>query len=209
MSDNGAGEVWACEPDSREIAGLLQCVRNRKIRVFSWAIGAHVSDNAKFYRAFASHLSTAVPNKKSDYVETVVQMRTIDSLCSHFNLIKMDIEGGELGVFQGGHETWQEKYPCKILWECHPPYPEEMRVELEYLLGCGFRFKYLVSGTTVQPEQFKGYAPCWQPEGKSRAIYDSVPDDKCVEILCNNKPEFCPVKRRWGKSVRFAMMERV
>lgn len=206
MLKHGVDKVHACEPDDRMINICVNRIKRGRAIIENIAIGR--DGEIDFYKSQMPHLNSVFPTRHTDSVPVKVRSKSIDSLKQRHNLIKMDIEGGELEVFRGGHNTWKEQYPCKILWETHPPYPSAFRAELDYLLGCGFHFKYLVSATTIQPRQFSGHTPSWVPENTARAIYEGIPDEECIEILCNNQPEFCPIKKKRGKSVRFAMLER-
>lgn len=204
LNDGMGGVVHAFEPLP---------VPRRAVGGVQWHQMA-VSDRCgmiPFYPAAHDHLSGIFPSRWTGGA-TSVRSTTVDAWPALPNFVKMDIEGGEVPVLRGGHATWALARPCAILFETHPAtYTDDndMRTEMEYLLSVGFVFRYMVSATVRRPPQFDGLEPVWEPAKTNRALYENVPVERAMDILCDNKSVMCPIKNKRGKSVRACMVEKV
>jgi len=142
------GCIYAFEPlrDNFEILEKnIQINSARNIHACNIAL----SDKEGF---FAMH----VPTRNSSAVLVdfpgEIATETLDGFCARLKVkapqfIKVDIEGGELGFFQGAQKVLQESRP-KILFESMHSGPEF--AERCYLRGIGYKL-YCVNGRTIEP----------------------------------------------------------
>ena len=125
----------------------------------------------------------------------------------------MDIEGAEALVFDGMIDLVKEKdFDCKILFETHPNMYDEYDIEtpLRKMFSNGFKAKYVVSATVKHPKQFKdrGYEPILDSLHSDRALFENVSDDDLIYFLESNQKEWHQAKGKYGKIVRYVMLER-
>ena len=132
------------------------------------------------------------------------------------NFIKMDIEGHETQVFEGGLEYFKDNNEgeTNILLEVHPQYYGEnndfARILKEYF-KIGFKPKYVISTPVPQPKLFKekGYEPFQtiHTDGVYRGLYDNISNDDLIEFACKENLENTGTKTS-KKIVRSFMIQR-
>jgi FkbM family methyltransferase len=126
------GRVVAVEPSSREVQRLirnLQLNPGLPVTVRQVALGSHEGE-AILKVADESHSGHNTlgefPYAGVSCVRTErIPLMTLDSLIAREQLdrvdvLKVDVEGGELGVLRGGRKTLEQFRP-KILFELHEP----------------------------------------------------------------------------------------
>jgi len=183
-------KVIAYEPDPRSWRTLNRNIQgNGKIVALPYALGAK-DETRRFLRATRANLSRVTDIEAN----ATVDVRTLDALHrpGTVDFIKMDIEGGEVSVIQGGRKLLSESPRIQLAMELHPErYNEQlnMRDELDWLLLNGFRFK-CVENAKDKMCRFTdlGYTPM-QTFGKyPRAIFDKFPDDSTLLRWCTEMP---------------------
>jgi FkbM family methyltransferase len=219
----GSGRIFAFEPDSRN-AGLLRhnlAVNGAAgmVEVFEVAVADTVGVRPFFISKKATNLNALW---KTKHAKKPIEV-SVTTLTEFFtgrkerpNFIKMDIEGAEVEVLRGLYTmASQDKFPCKILFEVHPGFYQGGRNLAEQLTlyrAIGFVPKYLISATTRWPKAFKerGYAPNpMTPKSKiKRSIFTGVSWDDAIAMAAHEVLEWCPIKKKHGKSVRFLMIVR-
>jgi hypothetical protein len=132
------------------------------------------------------------------------------------NFIKMDIEGHETQVFEGGLEyfTNNNKGETNILLEVHPQFYGEnnnFAKILKKYFEIGFEPKYVISTPTARPRLFveKNYFPMQeiQTDGYVRGIYNNISKEDLVELACKVHEE--PIGHKISpKIVRSFMIQR-
>ncbi|MEX0762556.1 MAG: FkbM family methyltransferase [Dehalococcoidia bacterium] len=115
-----------------------------------------------------------------------------------FDLIRMDIEGYEVEVFQGLIPALADlPFKPAILFETHRPrYDAEkhdMRRPLEGLFGAGYRVKWLASdghdsrgGSQAYAE--RGYGPANIEavfKSSDRALYNGISNEHAIDLICS------------------------
>jgi len=216
----GVGKVNAFEPDINNNPILRENMKNNGdgiVDIYDYAI-SNVNGEIDFHLAeHASNLSSISKTKHS-----TKQINTMTHSITHLveekgfdvpNFIKMDIEGAEAFVFDGMIDLIKYRdFDCKILFETHPNMYDECDIEtpLRKMFECGFKARYVVSATVKRPKQFidKGYEPILDSLHSDRALYENVSDDDVIEFLKPHQKEYHKAKGKYGKIVRYIMLER-
>ena len=114
------------------------------------------------------------------------------------NFIKMDIEGHETQVFEGGLEYFKNNNEgeTNILLEVHPQFygkDNDFAKILNEYFKIGFKPKYVITTPVGQPKLFKekGYEPFQQvhTDGVVRGIYDNISAEDLIEFACKENIE--------------------
>lgn len=214
-------KVMAFEPDPRSLDLLYQNIElNRmedRIEIFDSALSNEIGNKS-------INLSTK-PNLTS-FCETKsisgtrdVSIDTIDNLFKDKDIlpsfIKMDVEGYEVEILQGGMETFKRADKVKILLETHQQnYSPERNFEnvLREMVAIGFKFKFIVSAACVVPDKMKekGYSPCKTFENFGRAIYNDIETEDAIIFSSQVIEQIMPHKnnRISPKIVRSILLEK-
>ena len=186
-------KVIAIEPDKRSRDILLKNIKlhklNRKVKTYDFAI-SDINGQEIFYLSKHSNLSAFTKNKKHWLKKKIVDTKTLDSLNTDPNFIKMDLEGYEVEVIRGGMKSLKRTKNCKILMEIHPAKYNEKRnfaVVLKGLLEVGYVFKYIISAGKKPCKLFKkkGYKPFKMFDcGKfKRGIFKYVEPEDAIDFV--------------------------
>lgn len=124
------GRVIAIEPNPSTGAQLLRNVRLngfQQVQIGPYAVGS-AERSVDFYGPDADDLGSASSHIVSDPTATTIQVdcRTLDGIASEhrlerLDLLKIDVEGFEWPVLQGGEQTIAQFRPC-ILFEFDSAY---------------------------------------------------------------------------------------
>ncbi|MBN2289125.1 MAG: FkbM family methyltransferase [Candidatus Glassbacteria bacterium] len=126
-------------------------------------------------------------------------------------LIKMDVEGHEVKVFEGGLDYFASHTgPVSLLVEVHPAYYGESndfaRVLREYF-RLKFNTRYVISTPFARPRLFAeaGYSPkeTVYTDGFHRGIYDDISNEDLVRFACREHHQ-----DGYNKIVRAFMLSR-
>lgn len=141
------GRVYACEPDPSNFALLEKNTKHRKnIKVFQLAIGDHAGAIDFFHSELKTGCHSTIPSSFRPTKLTVSSI-TLDQLCekeriSRVDMIKMDIEGGEVAALRGMTETLKANPHIQIITEFNPECFREAQIEpisfIKQLFELGF-----------------------------------------------------------------------
>jgi FkbM family methyltransferase len=185
-------QVIAFEPNYKTRKILLKNVEqnknSKKIHIYKFAL-SNKNGFKIFYLSKHPNLSAFDKNKKYWFIKKKVGIRTMDSLKLKPNFIKMDIEGHEVEVIEGGMRSLKKTENCRILLEVHPDkYNKEKNFAkiLNDLINIGYKFKYVVSAGHSPFYLFdqKGYKPFKMFEsGKfNRGIYRDIATQDAIDF---------------------------
>ena len=210
------GYVYAIEPDQHNIDMLRS---NIVLNGFSNRCDIDkcvISDSVKetdFWIAKHPNLNSVKKTKHSIRKETI-QAYSLTSYMEgkeYPNFIKMDVEGHEVKIFEGGLDYFT-KNPGKtsFLVEVHPHfYDEENNFEaiLEEYFKIGFNCDYVVSTPIPRPQLFKDnhYYPSEEilTDGFKRGVYKKIKNKHLLEFACREN-----IEGRSKKIVRSFMLTR-
>jgi FkbM family methyltransferase len=196
------GFVYAVEPDSQSIGILRKNVQDNdysdRCEITQCAISDHDGIET-FWEASKPNLSSVKKNKYSTTKKEVpcFSLNTFLADRRYPNFIKMDVEGHEVKIFEGGLDYFsQNKGHTNILLEVHPnTYDEENDFEkiLREYFKIGFNSKWVVATPIPQPQLFKlaGYEPVRSihTDGFHRGIYNNITNDHLAKFSCHQHYE--------------------
>ena len=109
--------VIAFEAETTKAAKLKEVFPN--CQIFDLAVGEKEGTATFFLNPNASGYNSLVPRQGSETVPVTVRMAALDDLLSDIDVdvIKIDIEGAELGAFRGGERLIERSKPV-IMFEC-------------------------------------------------------------------------------------------
>ena len=201
------GAIYAIEPDIRNYNILNKnvelCQYGSTIKPFQMAV-SNKNGVAKMFVAEQSNLNKLSSKDDKSFSErhsvdsTVeVKITTMDDFCIQEdispNLVRMDIEGFEVEVFQGMKNIFKTaKNGFMIFLELHPhAYSEERSFakELEKLFELGYYAKILISAGEPVPPKYKefGYTPKKEimSDGFVRGYYNDVKNEHVIPLTCS------------------------
>ena len=139
------GKIVAFEPTPHSMADLCKNIHEEGLANRVIPVAAGVSDRNGYAWIQLSQLSSS--NCISSTGSLLVNITTIDDFCNEVkmvpNLIKMDIEGGEMAALRGAKNTIVKYGPglqvciyhrCEDLWEI-PLFLKELRPDYKLYLG--------------------------------------------------------------------------
>ena len=214
----GKGIILAIEPDPRNYQFLQRAIQENifdiPIHTFNLAL-SNFNGNSEFYLSDATNLNSFKKTKHSkEFI--VVEVKTLFDFMSGRgfpDFIKMDVEGAEVEILEGGLPLFKQSFPCKILMEVHPKlyHPGDLQYQLYALLDLGFHIKYVMSAGVACPDEFKakGYKPDMEFQSGSftRGLYTNIKEDDAIEWASNVIHQKTPVGVS-PKIVRAIMLER-
>ncbi len=139
------GYIIAVEPNPRLIEVLLSTKNMNgleNVSIIASAVGNSSGEVSFYVPSGSSGVGSTIKSYTSQFSSTkeiTVNMKTIDQImdeekCKRVDLIKVDVEGGELRVFQGGRSTLLHHKP--FLWfEVNPEAQGAVGVDTSSLLG--------------------------------------------------------------------------
>lgn len=133
-------KVIAFEADPAKAAALTAAFPHH--RIHDLAVGETAGQATFFRNPEASGYNSLVPSTDSDRIE--VRVATLDEILPELvvDVIKIDIEGAELGALRGGEGLIGRSLPV-IMFECVLPGPNELGYSApllwDWLDGKGFR----------------------------------------------------------------------
>ena len=210
------GKVYAIEPDPWNVEMLEKNVKQNGFHdtteIFPIAITDYKGE-IDFWQSDKSNLSSVQKTKHSNKSIKVKceSLNTFLENKKYPNFIKMDIEGHEVKVFEGGLDYFTKNSGnTKILLEVHPHfYNEDNNFEkiLNEYFKIGFKTKYVVSTPISKPKKFAeaGYNPIAEipTDGFVRGLYGPISNDHLLEFACRENLE-----GNSKKIVRSFMLER-
>ncbi|MEC9293739.1 MAG: FkbM family methyltransferase [Chloroflexota bacterium] len=162
------GTIYAFEPGNSNRKFLEQHLRINEIKnvtVVSDLVGEKFKASANFYQSTSdSGMNTITDTgRRKGYKQTIVKQITLDEFCNLHKLqpqlIKIDVEGAELRVLQGGVKVLRQYMPT-IFLSVHPRHIAESggsTKELEqFIAKMGYQV-FDFDGNTVKPCELTEY----------------------------------------------------
>lgn len=197
-------KIFAVEPDERNIRILDQNIKNAKLEnivQYEQCAISNFSGKSTLTMDRKSNLSRIQKGSNSsgniatsevvvyDFVEYLNKIGQVD-------LLRMDIEGGEIDVFRSIAKATSERavtsLPNRIIFETHDyrSHPSNVREVFLALFGCGYEVEFISSDDEyrIAPVFHKyGYSPIKviNEVGVSRGIYSGVSETHAVELISN------------------------
>ena len=196
------GHVYAIEPDPHNVGILTLNVEENNFSERCTIDRLAVSDydgDLDFWIASAPNLNSVKKTKHSIRKE-VVPCRTLKTYLEgkrYPNFIKMDVEGHEVKIFEGGLDYFAENPGrTSFLVEVHPHFYDEQndfaRILREYV-KLGFNCSAVISTPIPQPALFRerGYEPkvVVRTDGFHRGLYTDVSNEDMIDFSCNEHIE--------------------
>jgi len=220
LRNSGAsGFVYAIEPDSHNLNFLKTNIDKNgfltsdRCEISRCLISDH-DGKSSFWMARHPNLNS-VNKTKHSVREELIEGFTLETFCQNRrypNFIKMDIEGHEVSVFNGGYEYFKKNFGVThILLEVHPSeYSDDNNFAevLKKYFDIGFHCSYVVATPRPQPKLFAelGYEPdhVVQTDGFFRGIYKGVKNEDAIAIICKENLE--PWATGYTKKIARSMM---
>jgi|2_EtaG_2_1085320.scaffolds.fasta_scaffold24539_3 FkbM family methyltransferase len=213
------GFVYAIEPDQHNLKYLTLNINENdfldesRVKVERCLISDHDGESS-FWIARQPNLNS-VKKTKNSIREENISCNTLGTFCSkrqYPNFIKMDIEGHEVSVFEGGYEYFKENHgETHILLEVHPSYYNEdndFAQILEKYFDIGFKCSYIVATPVPNPGLFikMGYKPehIVKSDGFVRGLYKDIKNEHAIQITCRENLE--PWNGGYTKKIARSMM---
>ena len=200
-----SGKVYAIEPDPRSYSLLRTNVGQNNFNdrcEFTKCIISNETVEKEFWLSSQPNLSSVQKTPKSTKKINIQSFTLEDFLKdrNYVNFIKMDVEGHEVKILEGGLEYFKKnRGATNILLEVHPKfYNDENSLAdiLEKYFQIGFNAKYTVSTPVYQPRLFAeaGYTPVEEvyTDGFKRGIYKDIKNDDLIKFACfeNEEPYY-------------------
>tara|TARA_R100000008_G_scaffold86535_1_gene80043 strand:- start:1107 stop:1967 length:861 start_codon:yes stop_codon:yes gene_type:complete len=215
------GYVYAIEPDPNNLGMLKKNIAENNFENTCELIECAMSNEdgeLSFWQSSRPNCSS-VQKTKTSVNEIRVPCYTLDTFLENRkypNFIKMDIEGHETKVFEGGLDYFSKNNEgvTNILLEVHPQFYGEdndfAKILREYF-KIGFKPKFVISTPVPQPKLFKekNYFPFQEipTDGVVRGIYNNIKKEDLIEFSCKENIEDSGRKTS-KKIVRSFMIER-
>lgn len=199
------GRVYAIEPSPGNFELLNKNIKVNNYTDIVQPYNIAISDRcgkARLYLSEESNLPTMLnpeeyPSKAHADTYIEVQTTTLDDFLKDkepVDLIRMDVEGYEVEIFDGMLNTLQGgNAPRKILFEAHPSRytpTHSLKPRLEMLLSFGYKPKAIMTDTGIRPQKLidLGYEPeIIIKAGEGQASYKVSPED-FIKLECPPNP---------------------
>tara|TARA_R110002020_G_scaffold297474_1_gene513258 strand:+ start:440 stop:1330 length:891 start_codon:yes stop_codon:yes gene_type:complete len=214
-----SGYVYAIEPDDHNLKYLKLNINENgfydKSRCeITRCLISDYDGESSFWLAKHPNLNS-INKTRHSIKEQTLECFTLGTFCKdrrYPNFIKMDIEGHEVSVFEGGYEYFkQNRGETHILLEIHPSeYTEENNFSdiLQKYFDIGFKTSYVIATPRPQPQLFSelGYSPdrVVDSDGFSRGLYTNIKNEDTLKIACRENLE--PWKNGHTKKIARSMM---
>jgi len=217
------GKLYAVEPDPSNFKLLQMNIELNKFKDRTVCYEAAMADTigeVDFYVGRnASNPGSLIKHKKAVHKPKKVKCDTITNFFEKRgefpDLIKMDLEGGEVQVFAGMYDLMKTKeFPCKIIMELHPKfYPKEKGLEYwmqKYFSECGFTTELVISAAVPVPDKFKkwGYT---KPSRviRNKGFYENFSNKHALVAACRVNIQPRPGRKAPSpKIARYIMISR-
>ena len=197
-----SGKVYAIEPDPWNVNLLRINLKNNNYDKISEVFPIAISDSTgeiEFWTSSKSNLSSVQKTKHSESCIKVKCFSLNDFLedKKYPNFIKMDIEGHEVKVFEGGLDYFSKNTGrTKILLEVHPQFynkDNDFEKILKEYFKLGFSNKYVVATPIPSPKKFvqAGYKPIAEipTDGFVRGLYGPISNNDLLDFACRENIE--------------------
>jgi FkbM family methyltransferase len=204
---HGKGAIFACEPDVRNVEFLKRNISinglNDIVKVSEVAISNTNCDQELYIceQSNLSALSKSTLDRKyvgKQQVKVITLGTILKQIGTTIDLMRMDIEGQELDVFQSlvdfmKNEDDIRAAPNTIVFETHPwEYQDKDSSEKLFseLCSLGYDFKYISTRREdISPFHEHGYKPIktikWYNH-RFFGIYQDIEPKLSVNLVCNN-----------------------
>ena len=217
------GYVYAIEPDEHNLKYLKANIKENnfldtsRVEISQCLISNH-NGISSFWLSDKPNLNSINKTKHSVKEEEII-CYTLEEFCKtrkYPNFIKMDIEGHEVSVFNGGYNYFKNnRGETHILLEIHPSCYNEnnnFAKTLQKYFEIGFNCSYIIATPRPKPELFvkMGYEPAqiFQSDGFTRGLYKDIKNDDAIQIACRENLE--PWKQGHTKKIaRSIMLSRI
>ena len=221
VGDNGM--VYAIEPDPHNLDLLTKSIEANnfmnRVEIIQAAI-SNTDGELDFWMAENGPNLSSVQKTKHSTKKITVPCHSLNKFLEdrkYPNFIKMDIEGHEVQVFEGGLDYFDKHHEgnTNILLEVHPQFYDDEndfgKMVREYY-KLGFEPKYVVSTPIYRPDLFveAGYEPLQEipTDGFHRGIYDNISKDDVIRFACQEHSQEYNGGRISKKIVRSFMLTR-
>ena len=195
------GRIIAVEPASGNIATLKRNVAlngYRNIDFFHMAISDTNGTSELLISPFSNlhsfHARTDADRQTGEIEE--VETRTVPSMMAEFgqiDLIRMDVEGHEVEVFNGMLEAVESGEMAPVVgFETHRRQytPEhDLEAPLRRLFACGYKVRYMASSAEDGTKRIEalGYrgGPPIPTDFMVRKLFENIDDDHAVDLICH------------------------
>lgn len=168
----GGGQIVAFEPSSREFDRLRLHLRWNGITTVhaeSCAVGSSAAESAFFQitSGDATRGGLRPPASDDSVAETRVRTICLDPYLSSFpldrvDLVKLDVEGGEMEALRGAHSMLTKLRPmliCEVLDATTAVWGYEAREIIEYLRALGYAWFEFQEDGTIAPHVIQDHYP--------------------------------------------------
>lgn len=198
------GKVFAVEPLPSNFERLKKNIALNKIKAHLEVENIAISGESKemdFFVGSKHNLGTLVDigNNPVDQQKIKIKAKSLADFLQgkpQIDLIRMDIERGELAVFKNIIEEWPKKglkYPQRIMFEVHPegeidPDPDFTPL-LNKLSDIGYKAKYAIASShSLAIEKYKnlGYVPL-KVNFRGQGLYENIKKEHLIDIAARRR----------------------
>jgi len=202
----GKCNIFSVEPDSRNIKVLQANISEfnlKNIQFEQLAISNFTGEAELIFsdQTNLNKLSLIGDNANSNEVTVnvpVVDFSEYIRKIGHIDVLRMDIEGAEVNIFNSLVNNYEKdrslKIPRKIVFETHfyDQNKEKMKSYLSKMIEIGYKLEFLSSDDEHHKHPFVrsfGYKPfkVFYESSCSRGMYIDISDDHIVELISNWK----------------------
>lgn len=119
-----SGRVFAFEPDPQNFARLQKTTRGLSQVVATQSAVGEITGSTQLFRAEGlnfDHRTFSAPDDDSSVQVPIIRLDDFEGLRNHrFRLLKIDVQGSELGVLRGARDSLASNPEAKILLEYAP-----------------------------------------------------------------------------------------